>query len=311
MHIRDVTKIAEKARTILISLNPRSGASNRRELVEELAAALENKGFETRIVEDLDQLCDTALDSLQNGRLRTVVVAGGDGTASLLVNRLPAEVPFTIFPLGTANLVAKFLDASLDIQRTVETISAGNAIDLDAGKANDRLFLVVASCGFDADVVDRIHKERKGHITYWSYGMPIINSIRKYQFPKMRLVADGRSLDPARWAFIFNIPQYAMDLRFIENADAQDGQLDLCTFRDGGFFQGLFYFFAVLFRRHRAISASRFTRFRQLQIESRSQVPIELDGDPGGYLPVDISVVPNRFRVIVSDRWIDANRTTS
>ena len=77
-----------------------------------------------------------------------------------------------------------------------------------------------------------------------------------------------------------------MDLKFVEAADAQDGLLDLCTFRDGGFFRGLYYFFAVLFRRHHSISATKITRFEQLTIESDSPVPIELDGDPAGYLPV-------------------------
>ncbi|MGC4002636.1 MAG: diacylglycerol kinase family protein [Pirellulales bacterium] len=46
---------------------------------------------------------------LRAGTLRAVVAAGGDGTLNALVNRLPAETPFLMLPLGTENLVAKYL----------------------------------------------------------------------------------------------------------------------------------------------------------------------------------------------------------
>ncbi len=303
----NIEQIDASARKVLISFNPKSGASNRQELIDALALKLTEHGFEPHVFHEVEALCQAAVEALGQGQLRTVVSAGGDGTASMLVNRLPAEVAFTIFPLGTANLLARFLETSRHIQHTVEAIAGGRTVRLDAGKANERLFLVVASCGFDADVVDRIHRQRTGHISYWSYGLPIIDSIRRYRFPAMRLIADGQPLEAARWAFAFNIPQYAMDLRFVENADAGDGQLDLCTFRDGGFFQGIVYFFAVLLRRHRLLSSSRFTRFQRLSVESHARVPFELDGDPGGYLPVEISVVPKRLRVVVSEAWIEAN----
>ncbi len=303
MNPTDVAHIDSARRSVLICRNPKSGASDRQAIVDRLAAALIDHGLDVQAIDSVDELCELTRQYSAAGSLRTVVAAGGDGTVSMLVNILPASVPLTVFPLGTANLLARYLGASADIEKTAKTIVDGRTVLLDAGKANDRLFLVVASCGFDADVVDRIHATRKGHITYLSYGLPIIRSICKYRFPRMEFSADGETLDPARWAFVFNLPQYAMDLRLIEEADGQDGQLDLCTFRDGGFLNGLGYFFAVLFRRHRKMAAASFTQFHQLRIEANSHVPFELDGDPGGYLPVEISVLPARVRFLVSDEW--------
>ena len=304
-------EIDSQAKSVLISLNPKSGSSDRTRLIEQLAAALQDAGFETQIFQNVDKLCDAVAHLQPTGQLKTVVSAGGDGTASLLLNRLPAGVPLTIFPLGTANLLAKYLQVRADVPSVVSTITTGKTIDLDVGQANDKLFLVVASCGFDADVVDRIHRGRRGHISYWSYGLPIIRSIQNYRFPKMQLRVDGQSNSTARWAFICNLPQYAMNLQFVQEADGQDGLLDLCTFRGGGFFTGLFYFFAVLFRRHRHISATQFSRFRELAITSSEPIPIELDGDPGGHLPVTIRVIPKRLRVLVSDQWRDGSANTA
>ena len=38
-------------------------------------------------------------------------------------------------------------------------------------------------CGFDAEVVRRVHLERDGHITRLSYLKPIWESIRSYEYP--------------------------------------------------------------------------------------------------------------------------------
>ena len=87
-----------------------------------------------------------------------------------------------------------------------------------------------------------------------------------------------------------------------------DGKLDVCTFRGGGFFRGLYYFFCVVFRRHHSMSATQFSRFSELTIESGQKIPYELDGDPGGYLPLKIRVVPDRMAILVPEGWQEAGR---
>lgn len=299
----ELLNVGNDAKSVLIALNPRSGSTNRRIVVDGLREELVSRGFDAEILSDLKHLKTRSSELLAGNQLRTVVSAGGDGTASLLVNELDPHVPLTIFPMGTANLLAQFVDAALDINKTVETISAGFMTRMDVGLANDRIFLVVASCGFDADVVDRIHSGRTGHITYWSYSMPMINSIAKYKFPKMRLTADGKSLTPSCWTFVLNVPKYALGLRFVDGASADDGLLDVCTFSGGGFFRGLYYFFAVLLGGHRGIRATEFTQFKEMSIDADEPIPFELDGDPGGYLPLTIKVIPGRLAILVPANW--------
>ena len=281
MDATSLERVDNQAKHVLISMNPRSGSSNRRSLVMRLQDELNARGLVTEVLTDIDVLSAKSQELIASQQLRTVVSAGGDGTASLLVNTLDPAIPLTIFPLGTANLLAQFVDASTDIEKTVNTIAAGRLIRMDAGSANGRIFLVVASCGFDADVVDRIHRGRRGHITYWSYGIPMLHSICRYRYPPMRLIADGKPLNPACWTFVLNVPKYALGLQFVAGADASDGLLDVCTFRSGGFFRGLFYFFAVLFRRHARLKATQFAKFSELKIEADVRIPYELDGDPG------------------------------
>lgn len=300
------TTVDPDRREVLILTNPKSGSRNRRKLVQELATELTQRDFEARVFDDVEQLYHQSIESIEAGRLRTVVSAGGDGTVSMLVNRLPPETIFTVFPMGTANLLAKHVGAKADVLSTAAVIEAGNAVKLDVGSANGKLFLVVASCGFDADVVQRIHSRRRGHISYFSYLGPLVESIFRYRFPRLRIVADERELAPARWAFVCNLPEYAMGLEFVDKASGTDGMLDLCALGKGGFWSGLGYFFSVLTARHSRLPSCQIEQFERLVIEpadgenSDEPIPYEIDGDPGGFLPLEISVVPERFRVLVS-----------
>jgi len=66
-----------------------------------------------------------------------------------------------------------------------------------------------------------------------------------------------------------------------------------------GFWNGLNYFFHVLSRRHQYLRSTAIRRFRRLEIESDEPVHYELDGDPGGMLPLTIEVVPQRLRLLI------------
>ncbi len=315
----DSEKIASSAKSVVISMNPNSGAKSQKVLVEQLRERLLAMGYQALILTNISEVQACVAEQLGRDELRVVVAAGGDGTVSLLANVLPPGTPLAILPLGTENLLAKFLGQVADPQRVAELIDSGTTVRLDAGRANGKLFLVMASCGFDADVVSRLHADRKGHIRHWSYAKPILGAIGEYRYPLIRLWVDDRPQPiEGRWAFIFNVPRYAMNLPIVTDADSMDGLLDLCTFRGGNLWRGLFYLSAVLTGQHRGWNETQLHRFQRLRIEagqtqgnaggvSVERVPYQLDGDPGGVLPLEIEVQPKFLRVVVSKGWIDKN----
>ncbi len=311
----DSEKIASCAKSVIISMNPNSGAKSQKNLVEQLRERLVGMGYQATILTNISDVQSYVEERLARDELRAVVAAGGDGTVSLLANVLPPGTPLAILPLGTENLLAKYLGQVADPQALADLIDSGTTVRLDAGRANGKLFLVMASCGFDADVVTRLHAGRKGHIRHWSYAKPILGAIGEYRYPLIRLWVDDQPQPiESRWAFIFNVPRYAMNLPIVTDADSMDGLLDLCTFRGGNLWRGLFYLSAVLTGQHRAWSETRLHRFQRLRIEagltkgvSVERVPYQLDGDPGGVLPLEIEVQPKFLRVVVSKGWIDKN----
>ena len=298
--IEQLEPSSEAQREVIISFNPNSGAKNRLAVVEELEERLVEAGFSVVIPKTLPELFESGTASFEAGRLRAIVAAGGDGTVSMLTNHLPAGVPIAILPLGTENLLAKYLTLDGRLDRLVETISEGRSLVLDVGKANGKIFLVMASCGFDADVVRRLHRNRKGHIRHWSYAGPIVGSMGNYKFPRIRIEVDGETMEaPSKWAFIFNAPRYAMNLPIVDEADTRDGLLDLCTFRGGNVFQGLMYLAGVSLGVHQGWKDFQTRRAKSIKLTSDGEVPYQLDGDPGGFLPLEISTIPGFLRVLL------------
>lgn len=308
-------------------------------MVERLASVLRHHRFRVEIFTDLDTVTAAAERAWQAGELRALVAAGGDGTVAELVNRTAVGLPIAVYPLGTANLLAGYLNIRANFQPFSRMLRRGATVRLDAGQAGTRIFLLMVGCGFDAEVVERLHCTRGGHISMWSYAKPIFESIRSYQYPQLRIRCDaapsgdgsyGRSAGlassggvgggqgmaavsagptvvvestrtlTARWAFVVNLPCYAAKLQFAPGAVGTDGRLEVATFQNGGFFQGLRYLGYLWSRRHNWLAKSDYGRLqaRHIRIEADAPVRYQLDGDPGGMLPLDIEVLPNRLTLL-------------
>jgi diacylglycerol kinase family enzyme len=309
-----ILPIPEEADVVLISVNPRAGGQNRQGVADELSRELKAVGLEGIVVADLAELRDLAAERQSSGKLRAVVAAGGDGTVSLIANSIPPGVPIAVLPLGTENLLAKYLELSADPRRLAQLIAAGCSVPLDAGAAGDRLFILMAGCGFDAEVVRRLHRRRTGNIHHLSYAKPILDAIRKYNYPELRVqyapaeAGDAGELTEslvARWVFVVNLPRYAGGLRFAPGASGTDGLLDVCTFKAGSLWNGLLYLGGVMLGQHEGMSDFVRVQTARLRIESAAPAPLQLDGDPGGDLPVDIRVLSGRLRLIASQGWAE------
>lgn len=302
--MKPVSYLPQERRHIVVALNPKAGAKSGRRRVERLTELLQASNFVCEILTDRDEAARRCERLHNDGELRVIVAAGGDGTLHSVVNNSPPDVPVTTFPLGTENLFSKYLGITAKPQVLAGVIEAGLMVSPDAGKVGDKTFLLMASCGFDADVVRRLHDDRKGHIRHWSYAKPILNSIRKYNFPELRITCgeDTEVID-ARWAFIFNFPCYAFGLGIVPDADGTDGLLDLCTFRKGSFLSGLRYLSQVVMKRHASSADVVKLRTPRIRVESDEPVPYELDGDPGGETPMDIEILPDHWNVVVPEAW--------
>jgi diacylglycerol kinase family enzyme len=226
-----------------------------------------------------------------------------------------------VLPLGTENLLAKYLSVGPVAEDVAEMVAegwhcrfdAGRAISSSGGRPTSRVFSLMAGVGFDADVVRRMDENRTGHIRHLSYAKPIWSAIRSYRYPELRVCCQdihGRVEEEirARWVFVANLPQYAGNLKIVPDADGMDSLLDVCTFKRGSMWDGLRYLSAILMRRHRNWNDVQMVQTPRVRIESEGAASFQLDGDYGGELPVEVEVLPARLTIVTPRRWFDQHR---
>lgn len=297
---------------MLVGFNPHAGAQNRQAIVQEFCRQLVNFDCEPVVFHEIPALSAATKESLDAGTLRAVVAAGGDGTVRLIADRTPPGTPLVVLPLGTENLLARYLKLAADPEQLANVVNAGRVVALDAGSASGSLFTLMAGCGFDAEVVRRLHGSRRGHINHFSYAKPILEAIRNYDYPELRVkytpvdaAAESELTHEiaARWVFVVNLPRYAGGLSFAPSASGNDGLFDVCTFKEGSLLSGLVYLGGVMLGQHEGMQDFARIQSRRLRVEAVGSVPYQLDGDPGGELPVDFEVLPGRLTLLVGPAW--------
>jgi diacylglycerol kinase family enzyme len=231
--------------------------------------------------------------------LHCLVAAGGDGTVLDLINRHPG-VPVGILPLGTENLLARQFRIPRDGVRAAAVVAAGRLEQLDLGRIGGRRFAIMASLGFDAEVIHRAHARRAGHITRLHYVQPIASVLRAYQYPEVRLFADGSALPVAgKLVIVANLAAYALRLGVAPTARGDDGLLDVRVFQRGSTFDMLRYLCLVARGHHEDCVDVISLRASRIRLESDVPVPAQADGDPAGHTPCAINIEPAAARLLV------------
>jgi YegS/Rv2252/BmrU family lipid kinase len=241
---------------------------------------------------------------------RTVIAAGGDGTANEVVNGI-ADVPdglrtvrLGILPLGTVNVFARELRIPLRASRAWKVLRQARerAIDLGraefslAGRTARRCFLQLAGAGLDSRAIELTSwnvKKRIGPFAYLLAAFKALSEIRP-----LVTVQAGSTLS-GEWVAVGNGRFYGGPIPFFPGARLDDGRLDICVLpkisllRVGGALAGLLAGRMHQFCRARLLSAPALT------LASPARVLLQLDGENIGELPAALSIEPQALRVIV------------
>ncbi len=300
-------------RHVLIAVNRKAGDGRKAARVEALRAALTTQGCTATVVEHLGEAMARATGEFREGGLHAVVCAGGDGTMNAMLNGTPSGTPLAVFPCGTENLLARHLRLPHDPAEAAAVVAMGRRQTFDVGRVGERLFLLTLSVGFDAAVVHRLHDVRAGNIKHLSYIGPIARVWREYAYPELRVTVEGideSALRPppspfsCRWCFVQNLPAYAMRLNFTPQARGDDGLLDYCLFQQGGAWSGVRHLWNVARGAHHRLPDTHVGRTLQLRIDTvdpalAADVPVQVDGDPAGSLPITVETLPGYAALIV------------
>jgi YegS/Rv2252/BmrU family lipid kinase len=289
------------SKRVLAIINPISGRRNVAPVVRRIGLLLEAAGATFR-AESTSRAGEAGeLAAAAAGRFDAVLVVGGDGTVCEVVNGLIEHpLPIVILPTGTENLLARELDMPTDPAEVVAALLAGTSFPCDVGEASGRRFLAVCGVGFDAEVVARLTRTRRGHITHGDYFWPIWRTLWGHRFPCLDVVADGEPVFSGRgMAFVGIIGRYSLGMRLLGAAKYDDGLLDLCVLPCRTRRELIDHALRVVRGVHRTHASVVYRQVREVRIASADEdVLVEIDGDVGGRLPIRCTVLPGAARFL-------------
>jgi len=284
---------------VAIQRNPSSGSGRGARELHRLIRALKDHGIKPRLYSRREELDAAVRDPDKGSALKGIVAAGGDGTLLDVANRFPGHA-IAVLPLGTENLFARALGLTCDGARLAASIAAGRTSRFDCARANGRRFLVVASIGFDAEVIHLAHARRAGRIRRWFYALPIATAFARYSYPLVSVQFDGQAeRELACLVLISNLSRYALGLPIAPQASGHDGVLDVCLFQCPGRWRLFRDLMSVLQGAHLRQRHVLMRQAKYIQITAAEGVPVQIDGDPAGQTPVTIEVEPAAIEVFL------------
>jgi diacylglycerol kinase (ATP) len=301
-------RIGPVGKRIRIISNPVSGRGGAKRLSEAVARILRERGCEVDLAETR-QGGDARRMAAGVAGWDAVGVAGGDGTLHEVVNGLDLEgaPPLAVIPSGTANVLAKEIGLRRQTGAIADVLASGREIPWTLGvdRVEGRRFLLFASAGYDATVVHLFHKKRRGPIRMSEYLWWGIKSLLDHEPPRLVVELDGQELTrQAAWVLVSNVSAYGGPLVFTPRGDPGRGTFEVMVLhgRDRRDTVRMFgrAFAGWLTGMDLASGGVTFHRASRVAVRAGegSRVPVQADGDPAGFLPMDLEARPGALRVL-------------
>jgi YegS/Rv2252/BmrU family lipid kinase len=285
---------------VLIIVNPAAGRSHSsRRRLDRVVAALERRGCAVvlrragPVTGDVERLAREA-----EADFDIIVAGGGDGTLNAVVNGMAgATRAIALLPLGTANVLAREIGLPRDPERLAELIAAGSARPIWPGRVGDRLFLTMASSGFDAETVAAVNPRLKRYLGRLAFAWAILVCLRRYRACELGVRVDGVE-HRAATVIAAKGRLYAGPHVIAPRADLAEPMLDLVLLQRSGRLAVLRYLGALLLGRVSGRQDITVLRARGAFVSAAEAVPVQADGEIVARLPVLIGIAEQPLRLV-------------
>ena len=289
-----------EVREAIIIGNPKAGRNRGNDHLKRCAEILHSGGLDVEVWPTERPQHATELTSLAGARL--VVAAGGDGTVNEVVNGLKTDATLGILPLGTANVLARELGLPLNPEAACKRVIAGKERLIDVGVATDRKgrerrFTCMAGMGFDAHVVNEVTPLLKQYLKILAFPLAAFKVYLEGDLPPLHIL-HGKETHVTQFAIVANGQYYGGDFRVAEDAALATGNLEVVLVDRVGRLLRADILTRILARRPLDRSMRSFTA-RELRATSPgAHVPVQLDGEVWGRLPMSFRIEPGALKVV-------------
>lgn len=300
-------------KNIAFIINPMSGTQNKKKLPKLIQQTLDHTQWLENIVftERPGHAVELAHQYARMG-FDAVIAVGGDGTVNEVARGLRgSQTAMGVVPMGSGNGFARHLHIPMIPAKAIEMLNHSEAISVDYGMAEDKMFVTTCGTGFDALIAEQFATAGKRGLK--TYVEKFFQDVLSYQAENYVInVNDNHNENEnenkiEKKAFLItfaNANQWGNDAYIAPKASMQDGQMDICMLSSSALL-GAPGLALRLFTK--MIDSSLFmdvVKAKDIQLIREHEAPFHIDGDPVE-MPKDIHIriVEDGLRVMVEKRF--------
>ncbi|HEX2629636.1 MAG TPA: YegS/Rv2252/BmrU family lipid kinase [Chitinophagaceae bacterium] len=295
-------------RHIIYIINPKAGTRSKQDLQGLIEKRTTEKGIPYLVFPSVASAdYSFLLPVIKEQRTTDIVIVGGDGTVSQVVNGLMnTDVRFGIIPCGSGNGLAYAAGIPKEPNKALELIFSGNASPIDGFMINDQFSCMLCGLGFDAKVAhDFSQQPKRGLSTYVKQVVRNFFSAKPYSF---ELQVNGTTIaTDAFFISIANSNQFGNNFTIAPRASLSDGLLDIVIVTNQNKLSLLLQTFKQIRGKNKlqpdtAIDKNKaiiYFQTSKLLIKNISHAPLHIDGDPAETPEkVEVEVKKKCFKLI-------------
>lgn len=284
-----------------IIANPASGKRSldeKRKILNEIAGILKDSavsGLDTKSPEEFSR---AAYELSQKAEI--LLVAGGDGTFSLVLNNVSKEVPLGFLPFGSGDVLRHTFNLPRCPKENALLIQKGREHLIDAISCDGKTKALFASIGIEGSILLERDKYLENNlIGFTAYGFATLKILFDgYIKADLRVLMDKNEIKTSNslTAVITKLPYYGYGFKVVPQAQFDDGYLHLLILNAGPV--GTLYALATALAGGNRMG--EYYKAKEINITSSTQQLLQRNGDPEKEKRTSFSfkVLPKELKLI-------------
>ncbi|HNY51084.1 MAG TPA: diacylglycerol kinase family protein [Smithella sp.] len=264
-----------------IIANPVSGKRSldeKQKILNEVAGILKDAtvaGLDTKSPEEFSR-CANELSR----KVKILLVAGGDGTFSLVMNSVSREVPLGFLPFGSGDVLRHTFNLPRCPKENARAILAAKEHLIDAICCDGKTKALFASIGIEGSILlERDKYLINDLLGFTAYGLATLKVLFDgYIHADLRVLMDGQEITTSSslTAVITKLPYYGYGFKVVPQAQYDDGYLHLLILKSGPL--GTLYALATSLMGGNRVGD--YYKARDIHITTSTEQFLQRNGDP-------------------------------
>ena len=233
-----------------------------------------------------------------------ILISGGDGTVNEIVNgmkKLNIDLPIGVIPAGTANDFAHLIGMPQSIRYSIDAILNSEVSLVDLGKANNKYFVNIFSCGLFTDVSQKTPTEYKNTFGKLAYYFTGIKELPKFKTLDLSIKSKNFNYEGSSILFFVFNGRTAGNLEVAHDSTVDDGYLDVIIIPADNILEKL-SILPHLLNKNNTSYPKGIIHFKtdeiEIDVKNSNEYTTDIDGEQGPKFPIKITCEKNSLKVL-------------